>query len=52
MSPHLSVPELSCSHSRPDKFPNNLESDAGKKIHLRSVDTVMDVCMFVCCDQY
>lgn len=28
----LSVPELNCSHSRPDKFPNNLEPDTGKKI--------------------
>uniref|UniRef100_A0A672GQ89 Neuralized E3 ubiquitin protein ligase 4 n=1 Tax=Salarias fasciatus TaxID=181472 RepID=A0A672GQ89_SALFA len=26
----LTVPELSCSHSRPDKFPNNLEPDAGE----------------------
>uniref|UniRef100_A0A671VVD7 Neuralized-like protein 4 n=1 Tax=Sparus aurata TaxID=8175 RepID=A0A671VVD7_SPAAU len=34
----LSVPELSCSHSRPDKFPNNLEPDTGKKTPLRSVD--------------
>lgn len=33
-----SVPELSCSHSRPDKFPNSLEPDTGKKILLRSVD--------------
>ena len=36
--PPLSVPELSCSHSRPDKFPNNLEPDTGEKVPLRSVD--------------
>lgn len=34
----LSVPELSCTHSRPDKFPNNLEPDTGKKILPKSVD--------------
>uniref|UniRef100_A0A671VZC2 Neuralized-like protein 4 n=1 Tax=Sparus aurata TaxID=8175 RepID=A0A671VZC2_SPAAU len=29
----LSVPELSCSHSRPDKFPNNLDAGEGGNIN-------------------
>lgn len=33
----LPVPELRCSHNRPDKFLNNLEPDAGKNMPPRTI---------------